>query len=714
MSNNKGQAITRNIFRPGGRSGTEVCGTTLLLAVGFVVSVLAIMGSSFASWYGLNTYNRPAYSVVAVNAPDTFIQYYEANPPGEDSGYGIIFEEWPALYDFLEMSDLMHGNDAGLCVVFPEDFDSKIRSGETAEILTYYRTDTLYYKEIRDNFSDTYLAGYKDCLASEFGEPDAEDLSYNVIPDYIPTSGMQTMSTLIAKSMGSNFIPILLFIVLLFAAMSSGTESIAGQKERGTFSRIILTPVPRRNIITSFINGVFLSSILPAAAVLIITFLIPWYRHLTGAVIAVILVLSLAYFISSLTVLISVMNNSVTSAQTAFLPVFFILVTVGVTCISNDIEDNPANLYLPVYGHFYGIGEALNGEGQILPAIICSASTVILGLIVVKICTKLLSMESFTVPAASGDNQKPREETRLGRVFEAAGAVLDVILYPLALLSVFQLLAMIPVIAAYMRDPAYSDFILELQNVTTINGVIGKTMEIIGIFMNDPRFLSLMTISYILIIICCIRRVKGASNLGLSLRNSGRFYGSGCLLGIIMMSAVFAALCITGNAAPQGFGISRSGVPTFIFSILMWIPQGASEEVMFRGYMIPKLKKYFGAPFAVFFSSLLFAVFHSLNDGFTVLALVNIFLLAVLFALIYEKTGSLLITCAAHTMWNMFQGNVYGLSVSGNAGVPSLISVDYSGSAFGPEGTPEATLVIVIALAAFVFIVLRKRSCRKA
>jgi hypothetical protein len=60
-------------------------------------------------------------------------------------------------------------------------------------------------------------------------------------------------------------------------------------------------------------------------------------------------------------------------------------------------------------------------------------------------------------------------------------------------------------------------------------------------------------------------------------------------------------------------------------------------------------------------------------------------------------------------MWNMFQGNIYGLSVSGNASVPALISTNYTGSAFGPEGMLEATLIIVIALAVFAALNLRRK-----
>ena len=69
--------------------------------------------------------------------------------------------------------------------------------------------------------------------------------------------------------------------------------------------------------------------------------------------------LVLEIFIASITILISVINDTVVSAQTAFLPIFLILVSVCVTCIQAVTDRPDAYLYLPVHGQFFGIGDAL-------------------------------------------------------------------------------------------------------------------------------------------------------------------------------------------------------------------------------------------------------------------------------------------------------------------------------------------------------------------
>ena len=515
-------------------------------------------------------------------------------------------------------------------------------------------------------------------------------------------------------------IPILLFITLLYASMAVGTEAISGQKERGTFSRILLTPMSRQNIVIAFTRGVFIRALIPALIIIIITFFIPPYSYsLAGFLPAVLMIVSLALFISALAVMISVMNDSVTSAQTAFLPVFFILVTVAVTCINGENRDSPAYGFIPVYGQFFGIGDAVNGNPDTVRAFVCSLLTILLAVLVVWISGRLLMTERFTVSIGSSEEGSV-STSKADKILNTLFGLLDVVFFPLMILSVYQFLAMIPVAAAYMRDPDYSGFIEDLSNVSGVADIVDKTMEILGIFMNDPRFLALMAVSYILIIVSCIRKAKGPANIGLTSQRLIPGYLTGIVLGSVMMSLVFGLLVMTGKASVRGTGFPSGQTLTFIFSILMWIPQGAAEEVMFRGYMMTRLKKLFsgrprlGTFIGIFVSSVLFSVFHCFNGGFDVIALINIFLLAVLFALIYEKSGSIVITCAAHTMWNMLQGNFYGLSVSGNAAVPSILNVNYTGSSFGPEGTIETTAVVTIGIILFAVISLcRRASSRK-
>jgi uncharacterized protein len=72
-----------------------------------------------------------------------------------------------------------------------------------------------------------------------------------------------------------------------------------------------------------------------------------------------------------------------------------------------------------------------------------------------------------------------------------------------------------------------------------------------------------------------------------------------------------------------------------------------TEEVMFRGYFYPVAKRYIGRAEAIIFSSLVFAVIHH-----NAMALLPLFVLAVLLALAYEFTGSIWAPIGIHTLFN--------------------------------------------------------------
>ena len=182
-------------------------------------------------------------------------------------------------------------------------------------------------------------------------------------------------------------------------------------------------------------------------------------------------------------------------------------------------------------------------------------------------------------------------------------------------------------------------------------------------------------------------------------------YLRGLLFGFILISSVYVVMFMTGQVSFKGFALTTDTAPLFFLYLLMWIPQGATEEIMMRGYMLPRVAGRFGIPFGVFFSSLCFSLMHGMNAGFSVIACVNLMLIAALFACIALRQGHIYTVCAMHTIWNFCQGNLFGLEVSGNPQAATIFSSGYTklskdymtGGKFGPEGGLCVTIVIVIA-----------------
>ena len=152
----------------------------------------------------------------------------------------------------------------------------------------------------------------------------------------------------------------------------------------------------------------------------------------------------------------------------------------------------------------------------------------------------------------------------------------------------------------------------------------------------------------------------------------------------------------------------------------MWIPQGATEEIMMRGYMMPRVAARFGLPFAIFFSSMCFSLMHAFNAGFSFLALFNLAFIAAFFAVFAYRSGHIYTVCAMHTVWNFCQGNLFGLEVSGNSGSASILSSSYtekagkllSGGDFGPEGGLCVTIVIAVAFVVLILATKRRNTAK--
>ncbi len=82
-----------------------------------------------------------------------------------------------------------------------------------------------------------------------------------------------------------------------------------------------------------------------------------------------------------------------------------------------------------------------------------------------------------------------------------------------------------------------------------------------------------------------------------------------------------------------------------------------------------------------------------------------------MFAVLAIRFDSLFVCCAAHSVWNLVQGNFYGLPVSGMDAGGSVFRFElaenmdlWTGGVFGLEGSLSETIVMVIVIAAIIFI----------
>jgi len=751
------RALVRKTFGKNHSMKTEASVITMSVCVGFLVVVMVYLSSLLIYYAGREKQVDYAENLIVVNPPESWRQFtveyqdiFYENVAGESSM--MVYREWDAVYDVFTFNEWMDDYDAFLTIVFPTDFDEYVMKKnvtELPEILTYYPSDHPEYATIQKNFCDEVLAeNYLAFIQEKTGVP----IEYTSVVEsrVTPVGKMSSWKQVIFDRGSRLIVPLLFFVAILYVCMLSGMNAIAGEKERGTFAALLMTPVSRWTIVLGNYIGVFLHALIPSAVMLLPVAI---FAKFTGFISAFFLVISLALFISAITILISCLNHSIVSAQTTFLPIFLIILVICVTCMQ-EATRNPVNPYLPIYGHFYGIGDGLMNTVSPLPVLVCILGTLILTGICLFVSERVLHKESFTVAVETKSERELRKAARAlekqkkdyvsvsrAEVFgykakrrkSLPAFLLGHAMLPLALLSLFQPFAMIPAIISYMKSPASNGFIRmfkDISNVSALSDVMDASVKLFSGFMQDKYFILFMGLGYWCIIGIYIAIVKFREKNPLRTLGFASFatsekadpdntegllpakqgpawkaYLRGILLGFILISSVYVLLLFTGQVQCRGFSLEKDSVILFLLYILMWIPQGATEEIMMRGYMMPRVASRFGLPFAIFFSSMCFSLMHAGNAGFSILALINLALIAAFFAVFAYRSGHIWTVCAMHTMWNFCQGNFFGLEVSGNPGSASILSSTYpdgardllTGGAFGPEGGLCVTIVIVLA-----------------
>lgn len=203
--------------------------------------------------------------------------------------------------------------------------------------------------------------------------------------------------------------------------------------------------------------------------------------------------------------------------------------------------------------------------------------------------------------------------------------------------------------------------------------------------------------------------VRSLESMGLKKTGCVRHYLIGAAMGIVMYSAA-VGICAAAGAAKYA-GTDFNSPLMFVLICVGWLIQGAEEEILCRGWLMPSLSARMPLWAAVLINSLFFSLLHIMNAGFNLIVLVNLTLFGVCLSLVAIRFDSIIPCCALHSLWNLSQGNIFGMPVSGMATGPSVFRFTladnmelWTGGAFGIEGGLGETIVVAAAIAAVVFI----------
>lgn len=171
----------------------------------------------------------------------------------------------------------------------------------------------------------------------------------------------------------------------------------------------------------------------------------------------------------------------------------------------------------------------------------------------------------------------------------------------------------------------------------------------------------------------------------------------GLLIGFVMNGVSILAAVLAGSVQLDFVQFNVIGFVLFLIFIFI---QASTEEIICRGFAYQRIKRTYGTAAAVIGSALIFSLAHIMNPGVTPLALLDIFLTGVLYALMVRYCDSIWMAMGAHTAWNLTQNILFGLPNSGMAssysffGLSGVASNSFAyDTAFGVEGTIFAVAV---------------------
>lgn len=135
------------------------------------------------------------------------------------------------------MKDKVADKDTDLLVVFPDDFEEAYEAVKNGTSETYPQVQ-LYYNTTRTEGSQAYALF--STLISEFQQE--VNPYFLAVPQDLATAKDTT------GMIFSMIAPMLVLMFLFSGCMAVAPESIAGEKERGTFATMLVTPVKRSHI----------------------------------------------------------------------------------------------------------------------------------------------------------------------------------------------------------------------------------------------------------------------------------------------------------------------------------------------------------------------------------------------------------------------------------------------------------------------------------
>ena len=331
---------------------------------------------------------------------------YSVHIENEPTEFSMIFDvsDWnveknkEALTKEEAISKISEGS-LDLYIIYEEDFYNKILAydttlGKAPDVEIYYNS-TIDSSLALYNYVTTYLSQIEAQLANKFDVNTDLNINYD----------MATEEDISTKIIGM-ILPFILMTFLISGAMGICSESIAGEKERGTIATLLVTPVRRSDLVIGKIAALgittmasafvsFLGLILSLPKLAGADFSIDYYGFGPLAILLLVVVVTALFFTTILTI-VSTYAKSVKEATSLSGPLTIIVMVVGMSGMMATSANTNLWMYLiPIYNSIQSFTGILNDSINIFAIIITVISNLAYIGLGVFLLTKMFNSEKI-------------------------------------------------------------------------------------------------------------------------------------------------------------------------------------------------------------------------------------------------------------------------------------------------------------------------------
>lgn len=311
-------------------------------------------------------------------------------------------------------NDILNGN-VDLLVCFDENFYDLINNysdkSSIPEVKTFYNPSEDYSSNARTMFINQVLESYKQqILVNRIGDLDKLTI-FNIDVTNAEASVIMDDNKASGKILGQ-MLPYLIIILLFSGAMGLCIDAITGEKERGTLSSMLITPLKRHEIVIGKLLSLSILSGLSAMiyAVSMIIAMPMMMKSVTGGeelgfninftfvqIIGILFIMvTLVFLFVGLISIVAVYARTSKEASTLSMPMYMIAIVAGIMTMFGSSTDIAIQKFaIPIYGAAIAMQQILMSDINFLQiGVVVIVNLIITGILILLI-TKAFNSEKI-------------------------------------------------------------------------------------------------------------------------------------------------------------------------------------------------------------------------------------------------------------------------------------------------------------------------------